>query len=639
MAISRMGISRCQARPPTAHSKCKFRPSPGSGFGEAAPCTFDLEPSKSPFTEPRGISPMENRAAPGSRNLHFKPIAISLGLLTLFGSTFIPIHRISTNSAFIVASAFPIVAGWLLGLRLGLIFWFLHAMLLMVLAHAVGSRPGDLVSSGIPAFVVNLLVTCAMGRIKDLTRTLQLELKERHRVELELQQYKETLEAQVEERSQDLLRTNELLKQEIIHNERANEEKLNLQANLKRAEKMEAVGILAGSVAHDLNNILSGIQSYPELLLLDIPEHSPLRKPLLTIQRSGQRAAAVVQDLLTLVRKGIINSEVTNLNQLISDFLHSPECKRMEGDHPGTSLVTDLQPDLLRMHGSPVHLARTMMNLILNAMESMPRGGQLRIATANVHLDRSAGTYDVMGAGDYVSVKISDTGDGIAQEDLERIFEPFYTKKVMGRSGTGLGLAIVWGTVKDHGGFLDVESREEEGTTFTLYFPATRQEALSHDPGLNWNDFAGAGESILIIDDEKLQREIATDILEKLGYAVHSVPSGEAAIDYLMDHSVDLLLVDMIMAGGIDGFETYRRITEMHPGQKAIIVSGFSASEDVRGAQAIGAGTYVKKPYTLGKLAMAVKNEIRGKVAASTDPDHSITWMARPEDSGATPQH
>jgi len=564
---------------------------------------------------------MENRAVPWSRSSCIRPIAISSGLLTLFGSTFIPIHTITHNGAFIIASAFPIVAGWLLGLRLGLIFWFLHSVLLMVLAHAVGGSLQDLVSSGIPAFVVNLLVTCAMGRIRDLTRSLQLELKERHRVEQELQRYKETLEAQVVERSQDLRLTNELLKQEIIHNEKANQEKLNLQADLRRAEKMEAVGILAGSVAHDLNNILSGIQSYPELLLLDIPEHSPLRKPLLAIQRSGQRAAAVVQDLLTLVRKGIINSEVTSLNQLVSDFLNSPECKRMERDHPGTTLVTGLQPNLLRMHGSPVHLAKAMMNLTLNSMEAMPRGGQLRIATENVHLDRPAGTYEVIAEGDYVTVKISDTGDGIAQEDLERIFEPFYTKKVMGRSGTGLGLAIVWGTVKDHGGYLDVESREGEGTTFTLYFPATDQEMPSHAPGLNWNDVSGTGESILIVDDEKLQREIGSDILKKLGYAVHSVSSGEAAIDYLMDHSVDLLLVDMIMPGGIDGFETYQRITERHPGQKAIIVSGFSASEDVRNAQALGAGSYVKKPYTLEKLAMAVKNEIHGRVAAVPAPE------------------
>ncbi len=562
---------------------------------------------------------MENLTLLWSKNNYFRPLIIISCLLLLFGSTFIPIHTVTKNGAFILSSAFPIIAGWLLGLRLGLLFWFLHAVFLMILARAVGNGLNEFISNGIPSYTVTLLITCGMGKIRDLTTTLQYELTERKRIELELYQHKETLEKQIQERTEDLMRSNEQLKQEMLQNEEANKEKLNLQTSLKRAEKMEAVGILAGSVAHDLNNILSGILNYPELILLDIPEDSPLRKPLLTIQKSGQRAAAVVQDLLTLVRTEIISSEVTNLNYIISDFLKSPECKKMENDYPGTTIEKTLHPDLQNMYGSPIHLSKIIMNLILNSMEAMTRGGQLVISTANIYMDNPAGTYEIMPEGNYVTVKISDTGDGISKKDLDRIFEPFYTKKVMGRSGTGLGLAIVWGTVKDHGGYVDVQSQKGEGTTFTLHFPATNQEVLSQESTPKANDYTGNGESILIVDDDKLQRDVCTSILKKLGYAVRSVSSGEAAIEDLKNNSVDLLILDMIMVGGINGLETYTRIIEIHPEQKAIIVSGFTESEHVRNAQAIGAGAYIKKPYTLEKLGMVVKNELHSALDAMND--------------------
>ena len=548
------------------------------------------------------------------RNIYFRPFVIISCLLILFGSTFLPLNALTYNGSFVISSAFPIAAGWLLGLRLGLLFWFLYAWLLMLLARAAGSGMHELLTSGIPSYIVTFLITSGTGRISDLTKSLRHELQERKKIELELQKYKETLEIQVKERTEDLMRSNDQLNREIVQNEKANKEKLILQTSLKRAEKMEAVGILAGSVAHDLNNILTGILSYPELILLEIPEDSPLREPLLTIRNSGQRAAAVVQDLLTLVRKEILNPEVTNLNRIISDFLKSPECIKMQSDYPETTLVTDLSPDLLCLHGSPVHLSKILMNLILNSMEAMTKGGKLSISTANVSINKPAGHYEIMPEGSYVALEISDTGDGISKGDLDRIFEPFYTKKVMGRSGTGLGLAIVWGTLKDHGGYVDVQSQEGEGSTFTLYFPATNQEMLSEISNPKTTHFASNGESILIIDDEKIQRNLCTSYLKKLGYAVQSVSSGEAAIEYLQNNSADLLIMDMIMLGGIDGFETYKKIIEIHPRQKAIIVSGFTESEHVKNAQSLGAGVYLKKPYTLEKLGMAVKHELHGPV-------------------------
>ena len=193
---------------------------------------------------------------------------------------------------------------------------------------------------------------------------------------------------------------------------------------------------------------------------------------------------------------------------------------------------------------------------------------------------------------------------------MERIFEPFYTKKVMGRSGTGLGMAVVWGTVKDHKGYIDVQSTEGKGTMFTLYFPVTRKEITGKEKALAMEEYMGKGESILIVDDVKEQREIASRILKKLDYLVATVSSGEEAVDYMKDNSPDLLILDMIMDPGIDGLETYKRILKLHPGQKAVITSGFSETERVKEAQRLGAVKYIKKPYTMEKIGIAVKKEL-----------------------------
>jgi CheY-like chemotaxis protein len=212
--------------------------------------------------------------------------------------------------------------------------------------------------------------------------------------------------------------------------------------------------------------------------------------------------------------------------------------------------------------------------------------------------------------GDYVVMTFSDTGIGIFSEDIERIFEPFYTKKVMGRSGTGLGMAVVWGTVKDHNGYIDVQSTQGKGTTFKLYFPVTREE-YAKEEGLGAADpYGGSGEKILVVDDVEEQREIASMLLTQLGYSVHTVSSGEEAVEYMKDNSADLLVLDMIMNPGIDGLETYRRILGLHPGQKAILVSGFSETQRVKEAQRLGAGAYIKKPYILRNIGTAIRNEL-----------------------------
>jgi len=277
------------------------------------------------------------------------------------------------------------------------------------------------------------------------------------------------LENRVQERTFQLEIANEELKQEMVERKRSEKERRYLEAQLAKSQKMEAIGTLAGGVAHDLNNILSGLVSYPELLLMDLPDDSPLKQPILTIKESGQKAAAIVQDLLTLARRGVSIREVLNLNMLIEEYLmnlnmlieeylKSPENQQIFEHHSGVTVETDLQPDLLNSMGSPVHLSKTIMNLVSNAAEAMPNGGKIRISTENRYIDKSLKGYDAVDEGDYATLTVTDTGIGISPEDIERIFEPFYTKKTMGRSGTGLGTAVVWGTVKDHNGYIDVQS-------------------------------------------------------------------------------------------------------------------------------------------------------------------------------------
>ena len=388
-----------------------------------------------------------------------------------------------------------------------------------------------------------------------------------------------------------------------------------LEEQLRHAQKMEAIGTLAGGVAHDLNNILSGLASYPELLLMDLSKNSPLRKPLLTIQKSGEKAATIVNDLLTLARRGVTVTEVVDLNDTVSEYLASPEHEKLQSLHKNIQFEPNISTDLLNILGSPVHLSKTVMNLASNAAEAMPVGGKVLLSTKNLYVDRPIRGYDSVDEGDYVVLIVSDTGVGITPKDMKRIFEPFYTKKVMGRSGSGLGMAVVWGTVKDHKGYIDVKSVEGRGTTFSLYFPVTRKESAKAESHLHIEDLMGRGESVLVVDDVEEQREIASGILNKLGYSVTSVSSGEEAVDFMNRSSADLLVLDMIMDPGIDGLDTYKQILDLHPDQKAIIASGFSETDRVKELQRLGAGAYLKKPYTLEKMGMAVKTELEKKTA------------------------
>jgi two-component system cell cycle sensor histidine kinase/response regulator CckA len=400
---------------------------------------------------------------------------------------------------------------------------------------------------------------------------------------------------------------------EITERKRAEEERRSLQERLQRAEKMEALGTLAGGVAHDLNNVLGILIGYSELLLNDIPAESRLRSHVEKIMNGGGRAAAIVQDLLTLARRGVHSESVVNLNAVIEEFRKMPEFENLHFSHPRVLIRADLAPDLLNIKGSPFHLYKTLMNLLTNAAEAMPRGGTVTVTTGNRNLDRPVQGYDDVREGDFAVLSVSDTGEGITSADMKHIFEPFYTKKVMGRSGTGLGLAVVWGTVKDHHGYIDVQSEPGKGTTFTLYIPVTRESPAAAETAIPLSEYIGRDESILVVDDIREQRELAASMLGRLNYKVETAVSGEEAVEVLKGHPVDLVVLDMIMEPGMDGLDTYRKILEIRPGQKAIIVSGFSETDRVLEAQALGAGDYIRKPYIQEKLGLAVRKELDRK--------------------------
>lgn len=386
-------------------------------------------------------------------------------------------------------------------------------------------------------------------------------------------------------------------------------ERRKLEKQLGRAQKMEAIGVLAGGVAHDLNNILTGLTSYPELLLMQIAENDPLRKPILTIKKTGDKAAAMVQDLLTLSRRGVDVREAIDLNMVVREYASSPEFEKLRSHHPSVRFNIAPGPGSFGVVASPIHLQKTLMNLVSNAAEAISDAGEVGVETQQRMLEKQIIGYDTVPPGDYIVLQVSDTGSGIPRGDISHIFEPFYTRKKMGRSGTGLGMSVIWATVKDHNGFIDIHTTVGKGTTFELYFPTSAEPPAAKKAPEPLDRFKG-DEKILLIDDVEEQRTVGHKILTRLGYNVVTVPSGEAALEYIKDNSADLAIIDMIMEEGIGGLETYRRILDIYPDQRAIIVSGFSETSDVEEMLRLGAGEYIRKPYTIRSLGRAVRKEL-----------------------------
>ncbi len=392
-----------------------------------------------------------------------------------------------------------------------------------------------------------------------------------------------------------------------LRKERENRE---LKEKLAQSQKMEALGLLAGTVAHDLNNILSGVVTYPELILMQLSEDHPLRASIRKIHDSGKRAAAVVNDLLTVTRGAATEKQIIDLNAIVRDYLGSPECFDLRIRYPGVHLVSELEEPSPRILVSDIHIKKTLMNLVVNAAEAVQeskRNGIVTVSTRTVHFDHPYQGYQVVPPGDYALIRVADTGCGISADDLNRIFEPFYTRKVMGKSGTGLGLTVVWNTVCDHGGTVDVKSGPD-GTTFDLYFPIYKGP-LNHvrpvvpDVTLSF----GKRERILVVDDEPDQRNIADMMLKQLHYVPETVESGEKAIDLLGRIGVDAVILDMIMPSGMGGRETFERMQQIRPGIPTIIASGYADTEDIRETLRAGAAAFLQKPYSIASLASTLR--------------------------------
>ena len=394
-----------------------------------------------------------------------------------------------------------------------------------------------------------------------------------------------------------------------LKSKKQEEEKAILEYKLHQSLKLEAIGKLAGAVAHDLNNVLMGIVSYPDYVLKLLPdnkEYEKIRKYINQIKTSGIRAADIVQDLLTLSGKGVKSIKVLNLNNIIEEYINSPEFKSLSKKHPNTKVNIKLDKKLKNILGSKIHLYKTIMNLVKNCFEAIEDKGEINIITKNKKIhNKKIKDYNKTLDGEYIEVTISDNGVGISKQDLPKIFEPFYSKKVMERKGTGLGMMVVKGTVDDHNGAIVVKSKEGQGTEFKMYFPVEKDN-FNEQIIQNIDNITGKGELILVVDDEEEQRVIASEILKMLNYNVETVSSGKQAISFIKRKKVDLVLLDMIMKTGISGFETYKRIKEIKPELKTIIVSGYSPNDDVLKAQEMGVKRYIRKPYTIETIGKEV---------------------------------
>ncbi len=398
---------------------------------------------------------------------------------------------------------------------------------------------------------------------------------------------------------------------DISEMKKAEEEKRQLKEKLIRAQRMESLGVLAGGVAHDLNNILGPLIAYPDIIKMDLPEDSRIAQQVTRMEKSALRAVDIVQDLLTMARRGRYEMSPLNINTVIEDYLSSADFSNAKTKHPEIEVIMTLDKSIPPVHGSYAHLSKVVMNLAINAIEAMPGGGELTLKTEHKNIEQLIGGFDNIETGEYAIITVSDTGLGIDEKDLKHMFEPFYSKKEMGRSGSGLGLAIVYGVLKDHNGYIDVISKLNEGSNFIIYLPIVNvDEELEEKPVI---DIRG-NERILIVDDIEEQRELASTMLSTLGYTVEVMPEGRSAVEFITKNDVDLVVLDMIMENDFDGLDTYKEMVKYKPGQKAIIASGYAQTDRVREAESIGVSKYIRKPYTMQKLGKAIREvlEVKG---------------------------
>jgi PAS domain S-box-containing protein len=392
---------------------------------------------------------------------------------------------------------------------------------------------------------------------------------------------------------------------DVTKRKETEEEKRLLETQLQQAQKMESIGTLAGGIAHDFNNILMGIQGNATLMKLKIGSEHPSYEKIRNIEKSVQNGTELTKQLLGFARRGKYLVKITDLNEVIekSSSLFVRTKKEIQ-------IHTNFHEGIWAVEVDSGQIEQVLLNLYVNAWQAMPEGGDLYLKTRNVMLDSSYVKPFEVAYGKYVEISVSDTGVGIDRETRERIFEPFFTTKEMGR-GTGLGLASVYGIIKSHGGYIDVCSEKEKGTTFTIYLPASEKEPV-WDKAVPAETLKGTG-TILLIDDEKMILDVGCELLEELGYTVLSALSGRQAIDIFQKNSdkIDLIIMDMIMPG-MNGGETFDRLRNINSNIKVLLSSGYSVNGQATKILRRGCDGFIQKPFNLNQLAEKI-GEIMGK--------------------------
>lgn len=401
------------------------------------------------------------------------------------------------------------------------------------------------------------------------------------------------------------------LHQDLLHQTMLHER--SVQERLATTHRIHSLSLLAGGVAHDLNNTLGPVVALPELIAsqLDSVAGVPpiVREDLQSIHGASLRASQTIKDLLTLGRQGRTPRQATDLCQIIRKCLGPEFCRPLEAQRGQLEIRLVLPSSPIVIQASEPHLARAVTNLVLNAVEATRGPGQVVVRIGDRRLSTPLAGYELVDSGHYATISVSDTGHGMAPDDLGRVFEPFFSKKGVGeRSGSGLGLAIVHGVVKEHQGFVDVSSQVGVGTTFTLYLPMSEEAAESEPPP---SAVPRGTAKILMVDDDPVQLRTARRVLLHLGYEVTTLSSGREALALLRQaprantSGFDLLILDMLLNEDKDGLEVLESVQELYPAQKAILVSGHAPGE--RAERAAGHGVkWLSKPFTVESLAQAV---------------------------------
>ena len=379
--------------------------------------------------------------------------------------------------------------------------------------------------------------------------------------------------------------------------------RIELQDRLARSERMQSIGVLAGGIAHDLNNILGPLVAVPELIMKQIDSASPLQRDLSLIESSALQAADVIEDLMVLARRGRPENRMIGLADVLREFERGASLPALRASFPRVSIrcVADTSASILASASS---LGRVLLNLTRNGCESIPIAGRVDIFATSETVASQIHGYETIAPGDYGVLRVRDSGSGIHKDDLGRVFEPFFSRKAKGkRSGTGLGLAIVYGLVKDAGGFVDIKT-SAAGTCFSLYFPN-----LIHSARSNFGACCDREQSVLVVDDNPQQREMARRILREDGYEVMEAATSESALAVLARRRPSVVLLDMVL-GPTDGIDLYRQMQQMAPGLNCVLISGFSQPGRVDEGLALGAHSFVRKPFSASDLQARVRSAI-----------------------------